>query len=177
MLRVFQLGLISCLVGSCLVQGALGCSGSGALAALTLPNSLSKVAQQRLHWRRHLSILLSSWGLNIKRGHWTMTPMQVLVWYSMYWCGDSGVRAHKGWSRAGAAVSTCSSPVSVGAAGRPALPGMSSGLLLQFFPLDADGVWETLWSAPHTSAEQKAELPVPGLHCTAILGWGETLPH
>lgn len=45
------------------------------------------------------------------------------------------------------------------------------------FPLDAGGVWETLWSAPQISAEQKAELPVPRLHCSATLGCGEALPH
>lgn len=37
MLRVFQLGSVSCLVDSCLVQGDLGCSGKGAGAALTSP--------------------------------------------------------------------------------------------------------------------------------------------
>lgn len=45
------------------------------------------------------------------------------------------------------------------------------------FSLGCWCVWETLWSASHISAEQKAELSLPGLHCNAILGWEEALPH
>lgn len=153
MLRVFQLGSINCLVDSCLVQGDLGCPGNGAGAALMSPQfsvqgcsveTALEVAS--LHPAQLLGIEHKKGTLNYDSDAGTgmdtaRTGMETMV---------SG--PHECWSKAGAAVSTCSSPVSVGAAGRHATPGICSGLLLQwFFPWMLVCLGNPLECLPHLS--------------------------
>lgn len=171
-MRVFQLGSVNCLVGCCLAQGDLGCSGNGALAALTSPKFSvqgcsveTALEAASLHPAQLLGIEHKKGTLNYDSDAGTgvgtaHTGMETIV---------SGVLEQ---SRS-CFVSICSSPVLVGAC---STWDMLWAFAPVVFPLDAGGVWETLWSALHISVEQKAELPLPGLHCSAILGWGEALP-
>lgn len=110
----------------------MGCSGNGALAALTSPQFSvqgcsveTALEAASLHPAQLLGIEHKKGTLNYDSDAGTgvgtaCTGMETMV---------------SGLTSAGAAVSTCLSPVSVGAAGRLAPPGICSGLLLQcFFP-------------------------------------------
>lgn len=89
--------------------------------------------------------------------------------------GDNGVRAHKCWSKAGAAVSTFSSLVSVRTAGRLALPGICSGLLLQWFSFGSWWCWGNPLECPSTS-EPSRKQSCHCQDCTAVPYWGGEKP-
>lgn len=103
-----------------------------------------------------------------------MTPMQVLVWAQhvwRQWCQGSQVLEQSRGCYKHILI-----PCFRGTTGRLALLGICSGLLLQWFFLWMLVVFGKPFGVSlHISAEQKAELPLPGLHCSAILGWGEAL--
>lgn len=174
MLRVFQLGSVNCLAGCCLVQGDLGRSGNGALAALTSPQFSvqgcsveTALEAASLHPAQLLGIEHKKGTLNYDSDAGTgvgtaRTGMETIV---------------SGLTSAGAKQGLLCKHMLIPCFGGSCRETCCTwDMLCAFapvvFPLDAGGVWETLWSAPYISAE----LPLPGLHCSAILGWGEALP-